>query len=265
MTEMTITLARSLIKNKGIYNRSDIILSYLEWANSGTKCLGKNTRTLLKGVKTINGYANRYNKEYDNNVASNMSNGALMRCSPLACLKDFIIPTKEDCKITNPHLVCIDSELLQVNMLHMAIRGKTREEILEMINKNYNSYTPEVKMVLDHIKENKFFTSLNDGKKKGWCLNGLYCSLYCLLNFNSFQDGIDWVIRQPNSDTDTNGAIAGALLGALIGYTNLTREERTGKNITILLNADTTKGDMPRQDVYTLKDIDYLVDGLYNI
>ena len=41
-TESTITLARSLVRNKG-YDEKDAIMSYLRWVNSDTRFLGTNT------------------------------------------------------------------------------------------------------------------------------------------------------------------------------------------------------------------------------
>ena len=59
-TEMTLTLANQIIKDKD-YNRNNVILAYEEWAKN-SKMLGKNTRALFKGVKTVKGYEGRYNK-----------------------------------------------------------------------------------------------------------------------------------------------------------------------------------------------------------
>ena len=54
-TEMTLSLANSLVRNK-CYHRDDVIVSYMNWANSNCPYMGTNTRELFKGVKTINGY-----------------------------------------------------------------------------------------------------------------------------------------------------------------------------------------------------------------
>ena len=77
-TQMTLTLANQIIKDKG-YNRDNIILAYEKWAATG-KMMGKNTRALFKGVKTVKGYQNRYDKIFSAPITEwTQSNGSLNR------------------------------------------------------------------------------------------------------------------------------------------------------------------------------------------
>lgn len=48
LARMTLTLLSSIVRNNG-FNRGDVLNSYLTWAASGCKCLGKNTRAILGG------------------------------------------------------------------------------------------------------------------------------------------------------------------------------------------------------------------------
>src|SRR6266496_3416945 len=87
-TQMTLVLANQMIADGG-YNRENMILAYEKWAAT-SKMMGKNTRELFKGVKTVKGYQNRYNKKFS--APENewtQSNGSLMRCSPLVIFNDF--------------------------------------------------------------------------------------------------------------------------------------------------------------------------------
>ena len=58
-------------------------------------------------------------------------------------------------------------------------------------------------------------------------------------------------------DTDTNAAIAGALLGAFYGFEEISSNSITYNNINILLNCDSKTGDIVRPDIYNIKN--YLV------
>src|SRR5579862_892733 len=83
-SEMSLTLLRSIIENKG-YDRDKVIKGYMNWCNSGGWMIGKNTRAILKGVTTLRGYQNRIKKilllpEEERS----QSNGGLMRCTHLA-------------------------------------------------------------------------------------------------------------------------------------------------------------------------------------
>lgn len=50
----------------------------------------------------------------------------------------------------------------------------------------------------------------------GWVLNALQNAFYRLLHSSSFEEGVIDTVRS-GGDTDTNAAIAGALLGAVHG------------------------------------------------
>ena len=105
-TEMTLCLWRSIFVNND-YDRRQALMNYLEWANSKTWAMGRNTRALLLGVKTEKGYNGRVAKQDKNDISQ--SNGCLMRCSPLAILgvtgKDWRTAVDQDCNLTNPTAV----------------------------------------------------------------------------------------------------------------------------------------------------------------
>ena len=62
-------------------------------------------------------------------------------------------------------------------------------------------------------------------------------------------DIINWVILQ-GGDTDTNGAIAGALLGTYYGEARMKEDPTTNNNIQILLAADYSQGQLPINNNY---------------
>lgn len=259
--EMTLTLARSLAANKG-YDVDNTLQRYIMWANSGTPLMGKNTRELLKGIKTLKGYQNRYTKKFLSTPQETwtISNGSLMRCSPLALIMDNYAVI-QDCSLTNPHRVNQDTNQVYVSMVRMALHGYDPVTIISQLPSIIQ--TDEVRSVLSEVLSK---TPRDLSNMKGWCLHGLYCAIWCLLYCSSYAEAINWVIGEhPGSDTDTNAAIVGGLMGALYGYNALMKEPQTGENITILRNMDTTTGDLPRPPEYTLHDFDELTQKLYDI
>lgn len=73
------------------------------------------------------------------------------------------------------------------------------------------------------------------GKQKGWSLNALAVALHFGMRSASFREGVDAVIRL-GGDTDTNGAIAGAVLGAVFGERRMLSDDITRKNVNRILN-----------------------------
>ena len=240
-SEMTLALLRCILKDQ-TYIEDNVILAYLNWANSGVWTMGKNTRALFKGVITVKGYRNRIQKL----TTISQSNGTLMRCTSLALLfnNDFVIA---DVNLSNPDSVVRDSELVYVTALRLAIQGYPN--IFSYV-KNL-SQTPEVKEVIKQV-ENKQHRDIVTNK--GWCLHALYCALWVIENFTSFTKAMDWIMSFKGSDTDTNGAIAGALLAASFGFYQIMSEEITKNNFEIILNCKVDLGPTIRQKEYGISD-----------
>jgi len=217
-TEMSLVLIRSIIKNKG-YNRNDIILGYEEWAKS-TWALGKHTRSLFKGIKTVKGYEKRYDKIFSNSDArENMqSNGSLMRCSPLVVLtyEDWM----EDTDLTNPSSVNNDCTNVYLCTIRDILLGISDEKtIFSNALKKVN--TPEVKGIFKKIQKN---IEVDVVDKKGWVLHPIYLlyrDIYAgkLSKFTLTELITDIVLL--GGDTDTNAAICGAVYGVYKGISEL--------------------------------------------
>lgn len=259
-SEMSLTLLRQLIRDKG-YVEDNVTMAYLTWANSGGWMLGKNTRELLKGIKTLNGFKKRHAKIMALPESErSQSNGAMMRCSPLALLKDYDCVTR-DVLITNPNNVCVDANYIYITALRLALGGRSGLEIFKEIKDN--GQTPEVKEVLRQVSDREV-RDISD--KKGWCLHALWCALITMTSFTDYSVAMDWIIKQhPGSDTDTNACISGALLGAILGFEGLNKETVTKSNITKVLTADIANGPTPRQVEYLPHDFYALTEEAYKL
>jgi ADP-ribosylglycohydrolase len=259
-SELTITLLRQLIKDQG-YVKNNVIMEYLGWSNTeNTHFQGKNTRALFKGIKTLKGYQNRIAKillSEEHEISQ--SNGSLMRCSPLALLNDDICIV-EDVNITNPCKVNRDCGMVYIKCLRMALKGERYSNIFEYAKEI--AETDEVKFVLQQV-ENREVRDISD--QKGWCLHALWCTFIVLTSFKDYDKAMNWVINIYASDTDTNACIAGAMLGATLGFDKLNSEELTKSNIEILLNSDVNSGPTPRPAKYQPHDFFELTEQAYHL
>jgi hypothetical protein len=76
-----------------------------------------------------------------------------------------------------------------------------------------------------------------------------------MLTFTDYEQAMRWIIHDhKGSDTDTNACIAGALLGALIGFEGLVAKPITRQNIDILLNVDIERSPTVRPRYYVPND-----------
>ncbi len=237
-SQMTLHMIWSII-SKQSYDRNDVILQYLNFANT-SKMLGVNTRALLKGIKTLRGYERRVQRLMN---IENQSNGPLMRASPLALFKDYNI-WLSDTTITNINDANKICTIIYVYALRQAIMGYNKEDILSFskrLSEQYNNKS--IIMAVEQAKNNvirnvdeKIIGSRRSNK--GWVIHGLYCALWSLYNFEDYRTAIDGVILL-GGDTDTNAKIAGDLLGAYYGYSKIVSDDTTKYNGEYVFNTNT--------------------------
>lgn len=259
-TEMMIVLTRSLIKNDGLDKR-DLIRDYMRWANDRfTISMGANTRALFK-VNNFDKYNTVYHNMFNDKKSKNssQSNGALMRCAPLVFFSDKVV--KKECSFSNPSKVSIQCELIQMKMLRFLLFGQE----FELNKDDYEENIVKALNEAEKKKERNLEEKIQNKSNKGWCVHGLYCSYYCFLHFDSFENAMDYVIGL-GGDTDTNAAIAGAIMGAKLGINIMSKENKTEYNLNKVLSCDTSKGDIPRQKEYTsFKQMSAFVNNLIAI
>ena len=254
-TEMAIALMYSL----GTGTNAQI--EYMEWANSGNPCLGKNTKNLFKGVTTVGGYLSRYQKHvYEVKPEDwSQSNGCLMRAYPLAFSTVKFNPeqcnnlVKNDVCLTNPAPICIEAVQQYVWSIRIAL-FQDKFEVVSMLKKNITH--PDLKIALEQAQNPD--PSVRDiTVNRGWIAHAFYCAFWALFNFDDYRTAIDAVIVHSRrgktvGDTDTNACIAGALLGAYYGYEEMCKNKRTKKEIDVMLSADPSLGDVPRPEKYLM-------------
>lgn len=214
-TELTLALMRSLARNDG-FCEDDVILSYERWANSCPAGMGNNTRALFCNIKTVKTYRAKAEVHFSKGVSQ--SNGALMRCSSLFALPESV--ALKDCNLTNPCETVRDCILVQLRLLRAIIIGG---------GCNVKDLCSDVRTVVKEAitcANGSHTSQRNFAANKGWCMHGVYSSIFCYHAFDTFEEAIEWTIKQ-GGDTDTNGAIAGAVMGAHVGYKKLMSNDVT--------------------------------------
>ena len=221
-TEMTLTLLASILE-KGKYDRDDVISRYLEWANAEhTTFMGRNTRTLMKGVKTIKGFEARRQKVDMKNA---QSNGSLMRALPLVLLGSWEEGVITDTNLTNDNDINRECSMIFVGILRYIIF----DQKLKLSCKE-----PIIKDALRSALKGEILPGVMT-KSKGWVVYALYVAVLTLLTVKNFEDGMDFIYKNfMGGDMDTIMSISGALLGALYGYNNMEKETKTSINIAKL-------------------------------
>ncbi len=234
-TEMMIALLQSLLTNNAwIYE--DVVKSYSKWAYSNPPDIGVNTRLLFLAnpSKIVQSYEANYENMKRRAVELwSQSNGCLMRSAILSIFPLSLDIWKYDCMLTNPHPTCIEACRVYQILLRNCLTNK-----MEIINSSWSNDESIKQTINDALMVKDFKTMVRDvSKNRGWVCHALYFAIvmYNLDNYSPL-DAFRWIIRDHNdSDTDTNACIAGAVIGAKIGYTSLVQDPIIKQNIETII------------------------------
>jgi ADP-ribosylglycohydrolase len=204
-SEMALMLARVLVKERR-YEAEEARKAYVFWLNSHPFDCGS---TVLSGLR---GEPNR----------DSQANGALMRISPLGifCWNCDLESTsrfaQQDAALTHPHPICLQANaLFTMSIAELISRQRSPQEIYEDM-KCWATEMSVEKPLMTAILDTAHSAPADYIHQQGWVIIAFQNALWQLLNAPSLEEGVvDTVMR--GGDTDTNAAIAGALLGAAYG------------------------------------------------
>jgi len=244
-TEMALCILNSLQENDYYYDKNKIIQKYIEWANSKPLGMGKNTKKLFQGIKTIDGYNKRVHKNAIQNLPISQSNGSLMRSFPLIFAKNCDEAIIEDVKLTNDNEINIECSKIYINILKSLYNNTPLE-----LNSDIEIITNIIKYAKTDA-DNKMIQMKFDLKKSGWVVYSLYFAVYAALVKLNHLDIYEQILEL-KIDPDTNGAISGAIIAMRF------KESFINNNLVsywknTIFNCDTTKGQYPRPDKYNPK------------
>lgn len=259
-TEMAMALMSSINENGYTYNRDATLMKYMEFASMCT-CCGENTRYLFKGIKTVKTYDSRWQSRFQGDPSLwTQSNGALMRAYPLVLLINSntshhaaMEAISLDTALSNPgpwnwSMTHVYTWTLRQIISQLGDHdSKQIENTVRQLAAETVSRCPEVSTIMNTVLNHP--VPCVTGADKGWAQHALHISLAYGLSSDDYQTIIEKVIRL-GGDTDTNGAIAGAIAGARIGMRKMIQEPLTARNIAFVQNATTEFSDYPREGIY---------------
>lgn len=205
-SEMALALARCLVRHK-IFSVADVTKAYKRWYNSNPFDCGI---TIASALTT--GSSSAYSE----------SNGSMMRISPLAIwgsgrgLYEVLHWASRDANITHRNKVAIQATALYAELMAYAIRGGGTGEFLYACLCQWIKTIDFEPAVVACIKRAKTEKPSDYHTSMGWVLIAFQNALWQMLHAPNFEEGVVDTVMQ-GGDTDTNAAIAGALLGAIYG------------------------------------------------
>lgn len=227
-TELTIQSFKALVnyKNQNVVNQKSIdyfiAKMYKEWFDSVPFDIGMTTRNAFHGAVSASDMRN--NVKILNFMSE--SNGALMRCIPLAIyaykndlsLKDIYHLVKNDVNLTHCKKTVVNIVFVYVYILIY---------LFENDGEIKSSFETQLFEIAKSLGDKRLDEMLDDNYSlddctlnPGWDKHAFSLTLFCLKNNLNFQDSIKYVLSL-GGDTDTNAAIVGGVIGARFGIENV--------------------------------------------
>ncbi|MCS7276358.1 MAG: ADP-ribosylglycohydrolase family protein [Dehalococcoidia bacterium] len=215
-TAQALALAESLAE-VGHFDADDFVVRLLTWFRGNPPDVGVHTRRVLELIDQGVHWREAVERVEMQHAPFTAGNGSLMRCAPIALRYyrdvDAVIGySHEQSRVTHPnHLARAACAFFNV-VLARVLRGEDREAAV--------GYAMEV---LSHspaeLLERVWSVPFKDEDEvgtSGFVLDTLECALWAWWHHDSFYDALVAVVNL-GGDADTNGAVAGALVGAHLG------------------------------------------------
>ena len=203
-SEMALALARSIVARNG-FDAEAVLAAYREWYRSEPFDVGNTTRAALVGYL----------------MGESEANGSLMRASPIG-LFAHALPAAQaaelaraDSALTHPNRVpCDAAAAFVVGLAHAVRHGDGPLPACEAaLGWARGDAAPSVVQALEAARDT---APVCDRENQGWALIALQNAFFELLHAPSLEEGVVATVGR-GGDTDTNAAVAGALLGAVHG------------------------------------------------
>jgi ADP-ribosyl-[dinitrogen reductase] hydrolase len=213
-SEMALALARCILDN-GDHDPEAALRAYQEWKASEPFDMGKTVGAALSGRPD----------------PASQANGSLMRASPIGVfahalsLEESARIARSDSGLTHPNPVCGDACAAYVTAIKHAVVHGDGPDAAYRAALDWATTAGGAPTVVEALRQAAESPPVCDGASQGFVLIALRNAFYELLHAESMEAGVVATVRR-GGDTDTNAAIAGALLGAVHGREAVPRQWR---------------------------------------
>ena len=213
-TEMALALAESLVAY-GKLDPVDLSSRFVGWMRSNPPDIGNHTRAVLRQLATGVVW-NRAASNVQHANPSSAGNGSVMRCWPvaLARLENLEVLVRESVlqsQVTHPHPDCTSCcAFINVTISNL-VTGKVPIQAIDQALQDV-----DLPQVLRSVISQAPTKTRDQLPNTGWVRHTMESAVWALLTTNNFENALIQVVNL-GSDTDTAGAVVGALAGATYG------------------------------------------------
>ena len=221
---MTLLLAQSLVE-RGDFDPRDVAERWVRWMRVDGRGIGLTTQRALeqieRGAEPFE--AGRLARDADPRTAA--SNGAVMRCLPVALryhdnLDKLIRVSAQQAAITHADERCT-SGAVAVNLAARELLHGNKHFVEEVVHRLADRAPRPLLEALRRVPwEEQRDLPIARAGEYGYVVHCVEVAFWCALHQPSLEEALIF-LAEAGGDTDTNAAVAGALLGARDGVAGL--------------------------------------------
>ena len=206
----------------GRFNSHQVAPNFKDWFNGEPMGIGSHTYKVLCMGDYVEQPEMCSKLWWDLSRQQSAANGALMRTSVVGLAENEIEQQAEAiCKLTHYDPRCVGSCVIAASIIHNLVwhdRQLSYDEIKDIAQRYDNRILEWVDAAYNSTDISML--DLDETYSIGYTLRTLSAALWCYWHSPSFEEGLLSVVNE-GGDADTNGAIAGAILGAKFGFSSI--------------------------------------------
>lgn len=218
-TAQTIALAESIIACDG-FIPVDFSNRLVDWFEQQPEGIGEHTAKVLSLVSRGEDWEQA---ALDTQVArpNSAGNGSLMRCAPIALLdhaapEALVEDSRLSSRVTHPHSLCQWSCAFTNLVIAELLGGATPNRAVTDALASCARRDDVNQGVIERVRLASVHGNVRNLRPTGYVLDTLECSIWCLLHTDDFESALIRAVSL-GGDSDTIGAVTGALAGAAYG------------------------------------------------
>ncbi len=203
------------------------------WARENGRGIGGLTQSAIDELAKGRPSQEAARVAWERNAMSNAGNGAVMRCPPVALRHlrsgaDLVQTARTSALVTHYDARCEWSTVVTAVALATCLKGKpvAVQELAGAVEavggKGWLADSIEQVAEATHSVEGATLKALelDDPVDMGYTLKAMQVALWCMAQSGGFERTVVAVVNE-GGDTDTNGAVAGAVMGARHGASSI--------------------------------------------
>ncbi len=222
-TEQFLCIMDSLIAHQNL-DELDIARRFKHWFDTNGVGIGMHTYRVLT-VPEYELYPRKTSELiWKLKGKVNASNGGLMRNSIICSYQFWDLDTvlyncERICQLTHFSPICVDTCKIMAHIIHAELMedGLSWQKLQNLMQ----DYDPQISdYIYSHLDVDVNLLNLDDAQTLGYTAKALTAGIWAYYYADDFKQGLLSIIMQ-GGDADTNGCIAGSILGAKFGFHNI--------------------------------------------